>query len=353
MEVHMKYLMLGLLLVTSCTSVNTTITIEELEDAYPALQYGVVNADGIVLSEGFNSSTETGFHIFSVTKIYTSMHILQLQEKGVLSIDDQIQEYLPWIPYSASIAELLSHTGGIPNPIWGNYYIHFSDQTMESRRIQIQKIVAEHEQKKKGKVMYSNLGFAILGVLMEEVTGKSYEELFKENIADVLALTQTGFSSEDVSNKTDSFISKNPITKILFNMVMEEVSFTEEQDWVRMRSDYIFDLPAHGGLISSPSDLAVFCRAIINQDSRLLNEESWKLWFTQHSQGSGSYSLGWRIETLGDEQIFTHHGGAMGKSAVIRFYPQRNIVSYALTNVLDTSRLTKRDMNRLDRHYLN
>ena len=155
-------------------------------------------------------TADSPYEIGSNTKLMTSAMILQLQEEGVLSIDDPIAKWVPELAAelpngdAITIDMLLRHTSGLfdyfdadgdDGPIAGGT----EDKAMLTRAftpIQLVERVAAAGQsyfapEEPGRFKYSNTGYILLGLIIEEVTGKSYAENLQERIIAPLGLTKT------------------------------------------------------------------------------------------------------------------------------------------------------------------
>jgi CubicO group peptidase (beta-lactamase class C family) len=144
------------------------------------------------------NSIDTRFRIGSVTKQFTSAMILQLVEEGLLELNAPMSRYLPDYPKAqadkVSIHHLLTHTSGIPS--YTNMP-EFTQQMMRTRyeRDAFLKIFSELplEYEPGELYRYNNSGYFILGVIIEKVTGKSYDRVLRERITTPLGLGHTGY----------------------------------------------------------------------------------------------------------------------------------------------------------------
>ena len=135
------------------------------------------------------------FRIGSITKVFTALSILQLEEKGLLNVNDPVVKYIPELPEgwnAVTIHHLLCHKSGIPDLINAKAYSDFND----SRHVE--NAVKEYSDKpllsKPGETLrYSNSGYILLGRIIEKVSGKTYEEYLAENIFRPAGLTHTAF----------------------------------------------------------------------------------------------------------------------------------------------------------------
>ncbi len=148
---------------------------------------------------------DSKFQIGSVTKPFTALLVLQLVEKGVLSLEQSVADILPYFPKQKgdklTIHRLLSNTSGLP------HYSGLMDLGLTKEDF-FQKVYQPEQYAKLigdvgfsyepgSKFYYSSLGFQLLGVILKEVTGQTYDELLKQHITSPLGLKNTGFSDND------------------------------------------------------------------------------------------------------------------------------------------------------------
>ena len=178
----------------------------------------IAKGDKILLRKGYGKSNfelnvantpETIFRIGSITKSFTALSILQLEEKGLLKVSDPVAKYVPELPAAWSaitIHQLLCHRSGIPDFVNAKAYNDFS----ESRHVE--NALKEYADKpllsKPGEVLrYSNSGYILLGRVIEHVTGESYEEYLSANILKPAGMTHTAYdlAAEVVPNRASGY----------------------------------------------------------------------------------------------------------------------------------------------------
>jgi CubicO group peptidase (beta-lactamase class C family) len=177
--------------------------------------YGMANLDYNVAI-----SPQSVFDIQSMDKQFTAMSILLLAKRGKLSLDDEIQKYLPEVPRYQSpitIRHLIHHTSGIRNvsqlaalaaETWGEN-VHLTDDDW------LVWIARQKElDSKPGEVAgYSNSGYFLLGLIVKRVSGKSQREFAEENIFKPLGMNNTHFDVDRTSvvknRATGYFVSSN------------------------------------------------------------------------------------------------------------------------------------------------
>jgi CubicO group peptidase (beta-lactamase class C family) len=144
----------------------------------------------------------TKFRLGSITKQFTSMLIMQLVEDGKLSLDATVAELLPYYrPDTGSkimVHHLLTHTSGLPNytSIPG-FFADVSRDPYEVEEFVTSFCSGDLEFEPGSKFRYSNSGYFILGAIIEQVTGESYEQQLTTRILDPLELHATGYDHGD------------------------------------------------------------------------------------------------------------------------------------------------------------
>jgi CubicO group peptidase (beta-lactamase class C family) len=180
---------------------------------YPGLVYGIV-ADGKLVYSGGTGyanvqehipvTAQTDFRIASMTKSFISVAILQLRDAGRLRLDDPASRFIPELagqkgPASdapeITIRNLLTHTAGLPedNP-WGDRQLADTDK-------QLLDLIRKHLSFSNSPGIgyeYSNTGFAILALILQRITGETYEHYVTEHILRPLGMTHTYFEYTQV-----------------------------------------------------------------------------------------------------------------------------------------------------------
>ena len=271
--------------------------------------YGMANIELSV-----PNSPETVFRLGSVTKQFTGMAIVMLQERGKLSVNDPICKYLSDCPQAwqpITIKNLLTHTAGIPN------YTEFPDFTKTAA---VDTTAAELTSRFRDKPLqfalgekyaYSNSGYYLLGTIIERASGKPYADFLQENIFGPLGMKQTGYDNpvRIIKNRaagyartSDGFINAAPIS---------------------MSTAY-----AAGALYSTVGDLLLWDQALYTE--KLVSRKSLDEAFTPFKS---NYGYGWSIGKRFDRQVIAHGGGIFGFSSYIARYPSDHVTVIVLSNV--------------------
>ena len=220
------------------------------------------------LEDSIPNTLNTKFRIASFTKPFTVMLILQLVEDGKLELDGKLINYLPEFPKekgeNITIHQLLTHTAGITGESRISNLIDIEKEYYSRERLL--NCIAERElvyEPGKGRE-YSNFGYALLGLVIEKVSGKSYDKVLQEKICQPAGMKNTleDITAQPIENRAIGY-NYNYFTGL------EEASFL----------DMSFCLGA-GQLLSTVEDLYLFDKALYTD--KLLNEESKELFFNKY-----------------------------------------------------------------------
>ena len=313
---------------------SNTAKLDELMNLYT--EYGQFNGSVLVAQNGkviykkgfgmanmewdIPNQSDTKHRLGSITKQFTSMLILQLVEQGKLKLDVPITTYLP--DYNKSngdkitIHHLLTHTSGTPN--YTAFPGFFRDSSREPYTPdEFVKVFADSTlQFTPGeKFNYSNSGYFLLGVIIEKVTGKSYEQVLQENIFTLLKMNNSGYDHH-------STILKNRATGY------------EKTGNTYINANYLdMSIPyAAGSLYATVEDLYLWDQALYT--NKLLSKKYMDLLFTNHIPAfGGHYGYGWGIykvpngEANDSLKVISHGGGINGFNTLIsRFPADKNLI---------------------------
>jgi CubicO group peptidase (beta-lactamase class C family) len=176
------------------------------EHRAPSSVYAVFDRSGLVYSNGFGEQSvggrpptmDTGYRIASCTKSFTAAAVLLLRDRGLLSLDDSITDFLPETPMigvgpvSPTIGQLLAMAGGLPSDDpWADRQESLTDQQFDAllgsgiRFVRAPGVRFE----------YSNLGFAMLGRVIRKASGRQYVDVVTDELLEPLELTGIGYHS--------------------------------------------------------------------------------------------------------------------------------------------------------------
>ncbi len=258
------------------------------------------------------NTPQTKFRLGSVTKQFTAMAVMELQEKGLLRVEDPVKKFLPDYPNGdkITIRHLLTHTSGIPN------FTDFPDYvTTMALPTPAEKIVERFKDKPLEfapgeKFKYSNSGYILLGYLIEKISGKSYEAFLKENIFDRLNMNDSGYDHN--------------------NTVLHNRASGYDLSGGEIRNSQYVDMSipfAAGALYSTVEDLYKWDRALDTE--KLLKKGSLDEMFTPFKN---NYAYGWFIGEFNGHKRVSHAGGVNGFSTDIARYVSDDACVIVLNN---------------------
>ncbi len=272
--------------------------------------YGVRNAELKAPND-----IATRFPILSITKSFTSTLILMLQEQGKLSLEDKLTNYFPDFPKGDSIRlhHLLTHTSGIFDYM---SLIDEEDSAIVCHPVPKQRVLDLLWNKplafSPGKqYSYSNSGYFLLGMIIEKITGKPYEQVIRELIIKPLGMTHSGFD--------------------FINLPAQSRAFGYDTLTANYYSPYPhFDSTvaySAGAMYSTAADLYKWGQAVAKH--QLLSTDSWKQAFTPKLN---NYGYGWMIGSYLNKQYVGHDGGYPGFMSIFVYYPDEDITIILLKN---------------------
>src|SRR5271154_1607721 len=171
----------------------------------PGVAVGVVSDQDLIWSKGFGfanlqaklpMTASTKFRIASNSKLFTAIAIMQLREDGKLRLDDPVVKYLPWFKAKPggdddgpiTIEQLLSHSSGLQREA-GDHWVSYEFPTTG----QLQQLYAGRQAAFAPSVRwkYSNLGYAVAGMVVEKVSGEKWADYVDRNIFKPLGMNAT------------------------------------------------------------------------------------------------------------------------------------------------------------------
>ena len=308
--------------------VDAQIAKHVVENHIPGLAYGVVQGDQMIWSGGagwanMEQKIPMGIdgiiNIASISKTFTATAIMQLWEKGMLSLESDVNEYLP-VPIRnprlpeipITIFQLLTHSSSIADGESYDASYAPGDPTVSLEEWIQNYLVPEgryydaksnfHSWKPGNGNDYSNVGFGLLGYIVEQVANTPFNLYCKENILDPLGMENSGWFLSEIDT-------------------LKHITPYEDQQPLKL---YSFPNYPDGLLRTSVRELSFFLRAIINggeyNNVRILKESTLKMMFKGQIKEDKSQGLCW--ENIGFKSLWGHSGGDPGVGTYMFFSPK-------------------------------
>tara|TARA_B100000749_G_scaffold99749_1_gene76062 strand:- start:428 stop:1456 length:1029 start_codon:yes stop_codon:yes gene_type:complete len=270
--------------------------------------------------------TDTIFDLASLTKpIVISTLIMKLVEMKLVNLDEPVQYYLPEVKHNRiSILDLLTHRSGYP--AWTAIYLNITsnDKVLEY----LGQIKLTYETGK--KVIYSCLGYILLGILIERTTDMQLDQLTKEWICDPLQMTNTFY------NPPENVVSQCAATEDSNSFERQKADKYQGYDWRDgviigkvhdENANYLNGVSGNAGLFSTTWDLGKFCQMLIDGGRQILNQNSINQISNVYTKELNSpRGIGWVV--LKDKSLY--HTGFTGTA--IRLNLKKKTYEILLTN---------------------
>lgn len=270
---------------------------------------------------------ESAYRLASITKTFTGVAILQLVEQGKMSLDGEIQTYLPSYPkqrWPVTVKQLLTHTGGGQQGGWVGPTYASPKEVVE--RIARFPIAIEPGT----RFDYTTSGYNLLGAAIEEVTKLSLNDYFKKNIFEPLGLKDTRMDSvrDLIPNRVRGYeVVDGQIKNILH---------------IDVNSRF-----GGGGLTGTVPDLLRWARSV--DDGRVLSKESIALMYTPIATRGGRYvgphdgrwyyTLGWIQFRFNGQLAIYNDGGQFGTNTALIRIPAKSMAIAFACNIQDIDRM--------------
>jgi CubicO group peptidase (beta-lactamase class C family) len=278
----------------------------------------------------------TMFLIASLSKSFTAIAILMLVEDDKLQLTDTLTHYFPSIPYkNITIEHLLTHTSGIPD--YMKLFDKYWDKSQVASNTDVIDLLSRYHPpilfKPNEQYSYSNTGYALLGSIIEKVSGVSYSKFLSKRIFKPLKMKRT-------KGRLLSKISSNHVIGYVLNKELDKPVLPgtlKEWDFVT----YLNDIVGDGSITSTTLDLLKWDRALYT--NKLVSLSTIEQVFTPHKlkdKGISQYGFGWDLED-GDKitgKYAYHTGHWPGNGAYIARFLDQDKIIIVLRNLINYSK---------------
>jgi CubicO group peptidase (beta-lactamase class C family) len=317
---------------TNFDAIDAYITTKMKGPRIPGLALAIVKGDQVIYLAGYGQADlsgrpitpQTPFIIGSVTKSFTALAVMQLVEAGKVELDAPVQHYIPWfrttdIQASAKITvrQLLNQTSGLPMIREPQLWTEQDEKALE-RTVRL--LPSAKLQFPPGRSFgYSNSNYEALGLIVQDISGMSYEQYIKQYI----------FAPLDMQN---SFASQEE--------ALQHGMATGYRWWFGIPVPVTLhynrsELPA-GYLISSAEDMAHFLIAQMNgghyRDTSVLSPAGIAL--THAEPVPNTYGMGWETISINGNTLINHDGGTANFESSVFFDPEKKVGVFIAANVM-------------------
>lgn len=312
--------------------IDRYITAKMRSARIPGMSLAIVQGDRIAYLKGYGRADPSGrpvtprtpFLIGSITKPFTALAVMQLVEAGMVELDAPVQRYLPWFHLADSAAsaritvrQLVTMTSGIPQIYETQVWTDQDDGALERTVRFLQTKELAHPPGT--SVEYANANYETLGMIVQAVSGRSYEAYVTQHI----------FAPLEMRN---SFVSQNE--------ALRHGMASGHRWWFGLPVAVTFpyrraELPA-GYIISTAEDMAHFLIAQLNEgrygDTAVLSPAGMAV---MHAEPPPKrYGMGWESLRENGRRLINHDGGAANFQASLFFDPRARVGVFVAANVI-------------------
>jgi CubicO group peptidase (beta-lactamase class C family) len=322
-----------LIFVSSCSKPNFENKIDsifsEFNNQTPGASVLVWQSGKIIFKKGYGlASLETkkiiepksNFRLASITKQFTAFSILLLEEEGKLSLDDTLPKFFPNFPEygkDITVKQILQHTSGLlayEDFLEDTLTVQLKDKDVLEILMERDSTYFEHGTKHR----YSNSGYALLAMLIEKLSGKTFAQFLHDRIFVPLKMTNSVAFENGISE----------VPNRAFGYAKADSGFIDADQ--SLTSAVLGD----GGIYSSTLEMVKWNNEIDNPT--LLPKEKLNLAFQKLVLPNGdvvNYGFGWRLDPYRGFERPYHTGGTSGFSNIYMKIPELDLVVIVLINI--------------------
>jgi CubicO group peptidase (beta-lactamase class C family) len=298
-----------------------SIIVNNMEQYHvPGVSYAIVKGKQVVNvgSRGFANINarqkvmpDTRFMLGSIAKLFTVIAVLQLYEEGSVQLDEDINKYLKsfQLPYKVTLRQLLTHTGGLEESVFDR--VRLSPKNFLPLDIYLKGHIPDQILTPGVYPAYSNHGMALVGLVVQEVSGQPFEVFVQDRILTPLEMFNSSFNLDDRS----------------VEMMATPYTLNDDKS-IPAELQYVMTTPS-AMLISTASDMAKFMIFLLNHPERnILKPETQRLMqatqFTAHpklwGRGFGFFERNYR-----GNHLLEHGGARKGFYGLLSLAPKDSI----------------------------
>jgi CubicO group peptidase (beta-lactamase class C family) len=290
-----------------------SISAAVLRDGEPIWETAVGMAD---VEAGVEATTDTQYRVGSITKTFTAAAIMQLRDAGLLDLEDTLDRHVEGAAHTPTIRRLLSHASGLQRETHDESWLTLRFAQPE----ELLETLAEAELvlPSGARFHYSNLAFALLGIVVARVSGLPYLDYVRERLFEPVGLTRMSFEPDPPAAR--GYLAQ-PYADGVWGTVGVETGA-----WA-----------SAGQLWGTAGDICRWGAFLANPDESVLAASSAEEMRTvqaisDHERWLSGYGLGLGLTRDGERILAGHSGSMPGFIAQLLFSAKEKVVAAALTN---------------------
>ena len=262
--------------------------------------------------------SSTSFHLASVSKTFTAMAVLKLWEDGKLQIDDKVEKYISGFPFNQiTVRNLLSHRSGLPNYVYFAQQVGWNTRNYLHNDDMLKLLVKNRSRLRIGRPNayfdYCNTNYALLAIIIEKVSGKSYASYMDQTFFSPIGMSNTFVF--DI-NKTEKVLPSFKYNNRKEPMMFLDAIYGDKNIYSTARDLLKWDIALNSGKL--------FKQETLNEAFR---------GYSYERKGVKNYGLGWRLyEMPTGKKIVYHNGWWHGNNTVFSKLMQDSTTIIVLGN---------------------
>jgi len=298
------------------------------------------------------AGTDTVFHLFSGTKLYTATAVMRLVEQGRASLDDPVQAHLPELPLRRpiSIRQLACHDSGLPDTLRAFLATRSPSDPAPSTAEALGRYSLDKGKAPGRGAAYRNVNYAILGELISRVSGRPYTHFVRDEVLDPLGSQAAySYSAERLARAAAGYIPRFSPMRLALRVVMPSVSRRIYGPRVKGLVElvpYELDTAAIGGLVGAAGDFVPLLREMLDPEDAVLSAASKREMLTLQAKGRVGIEsregagIGWKLGSVAGVEFWNHEGGGAGFCSETRLYPGERLGIVILMNLNQSMKLS-------------
>jgi CubicO group peptidase (beta-lactamase class C family) len=266
------------------------------------------------------NTSETIFDFGSLTKQFTGAAIVKAETMGLLTVEQKLTEFFPDAPddkADITIHQLLTHSAGFEDALGDDYDLVGKDEFLQLA------FESELQFEPGASYSYSNAGYSLLGIIIEDVSGQSYESFLKTNLFNPAGMTATGYN----------LLKDNSFQDLIAVGYMhgDFDGKPTEKPW--LEDGPAWHLRANGGILTTVEEMNTWISAL--NEEKVFDSDALTKYLTPYVQEgteSSYYSYGWVVDDSPLGKVYWHDGGNDIFSAIAFHFPESETVIIIASN---------------------
>lgn len=312
----------------------------------PGCSIVVTDASGPVWSGAFGSAdlrsgrratTDTVYRLFSGTKLFTAVAVLQLADRGLLALDDPVERHVPEAAAARGVTlhHLLSHRSGLKDTLRGFLSVRLPPDELPTSGEALAAFRIASARPPGRTVEYRNVNYALLGEVVSRVSGLEYRDYVTRHVLAPLGM-RAGFALTGDTRPlaATGYMERRDPMRLALRWMFPDLParlYGSRVDGLVELREYDLRTSAIGGLVGSMPELAKLLRAQLAGGGGVLSGESTRRMQTLVAEGRPGVEsrvgigLGWKIGRAGERTFLNHEGGGAGFTSELRLYPEAGL----------------------------